>query len=71
MKVVNPVGRSVQTVAGGEITPRGCTCSVKQNNFTATRRYAGSCTYCAPSCNDNKGKNYNANMKTAKLKSTY
>ena len=35
------------------------------------RKYAGSCTYCAASCNDNHGKNYNANMKNAMLKSKY
>ena len=67
MKVVNPIGRSTQ----GVITPRGCTCSVKKNNYTAMRKYAGSCTYCAASCNDNHGKNYNANMKNAMLKSKY
>lgn len=68
MKVINPVGRSMQESG---IAPRGCTCSAKKNNYTAMRKYAGSCTYCAASCNDNHGKNYKANMKTAMLKSTY
>lgn len=72
MKVVNPMGRSLEsTDNGGVITPRGCMCSSKKNNFTEMRKGAGSCKRCVSSCNDFKGVNYNANYKAAKKKGSY
>lgn len=47
MKLVNPVGRSVQSYnANSEVTPKGCVCS----SGSATTNAGGGCFTCGCQC---------------------
>lgn len=69
MRVINPIGRKVETSASAHnVVVQGCMCHTK-NNFNSARTTDDTCDRCGCNCYDNKGNvtDYkSANRKTAR-----
>lgn len=54
MRVVNPMGRKIDTSVEANNIVRGCTCGT-WSNYSGTRTTSDSCSHCGCNCRDASG----------------